>query len=304
MDSGSIVRLLTLAALWGGSFAFIRVAVPALGPAWLAWARVALAFIALFAVALARRDLPSLSAHWRGYLILGAVNSALPFALYAFAEQYVTASTAAILNATSPFFGALGGAIWLGEPLGARRLAGMGLGLAGVVLLVGWQPEPWTVGLLAGIFACLGAALCYGAGGVYAKARMASAPSFAIALYSLLAATIVLAPGLAFTPLPATPTPLVAANVLALALAATAVAYLIYFRLIRDVGPSRALTVTFLIPPFGLLWGVAFLDEKLTANTLSGCALILAGTWFALRSSPPASDSPRGAPQRRNVASR
>ena len=304
MDGGSIVRLLALAALWGGSFAFIRVAVPALGPVWLAWARVSLAFVALFAVALVRRDLPALSTHWRGYLILGAVNAALPFALYTFAEQYITASMAAILNATSPFFGALGAAIWLGEPLGTRRLAGMGLGLAGVALLVGWQPEPWSIGLIAGIAACLGAALCYGAGGVYAKARMSSAPSFAIALYTLLAASIVLAPGLALAPLPATPTPMVAANVLALALAATAAAFLLYFRLIRDVGPSRALTVTFLIPPFGLLWGVAFLDEKLTANTLSECALILAGTWFALRGRSLRSDSRRGAPpQRRRIPS-
>jgi drug/metabolite transporter (DMT)-like permease len=278
-----VARLLSLAALWGGSFAFIRVAVPTLGPIWLAESRVALAFAALFAVALIRRDVPSLAAHWRAYLAIGTVNSALPFALFSFAEQFISASNAAILNATSPFFGAIVAAAWLREPLTARKLTGMALGLAGVVLLVGWQAEPVSASMLMAAVACLAAALCYGVGSVYAKARMTGIPSFAIALYSQLAAAIVLAPALPLAPPPSALSPLVAANVLALALASTAIAYLLYFRLIADVGPARALTVTFLIPLFGVLWGALFLGEPVAINMLSGCALILAGTWLALR---------------------
>ena len=278
-----VARLLSLAALWGGSFAFIRVAVPALGPIWLAESRVALAFAALFAVALIRRDVPSLAAHWRAYLAIGTVNSALPFALFSFAEQFISASNAAILNATSPFFGAIVAAAWLREPLTARKLTGMALGLAGVVLLVGWQGEPVSASMLMAAVACLAAALCYGIGSVYAKARMTGIPSFAIAVYSQLAAAIVLAPALPLAPPPSALSPLVAANVLALALASTAIAYLLYFRLIADVGPARALTVTFLIPLFGVLWGALFLGEPVAINMLSGCALILAGTWLALR---------------------
>lgn len=278
-----VARLVCLAALWGGSFAFIRVAVPALGPIWLAESRVALAFAALFAVALIRRDVPSLAAHWRAFLAIGTVNSALPFALFSFAEQFISASNAAILNATSPFFGAIVAAAWLGEPLRARKLTGMALGLAGVVLLVGWQTEPLSASMLIASLACLAAALCYGIGSVYAKARMTGIPSFAIAVYSQLAAAIVLAPALPFVPPPSALSPLVAANVLALALASTAIAYLLYFRLIADVGPARALTVTFLIPLFGVLWGAVFLREPVSINMLSGCALILAGTWLALR---------------------
>jgi drug/metabolite transporter (DMT)-like permease len=278
-----VARLLSLAALWGGSFAFIRVAVPTLGPIWLAESRVALAFAALFAVALIRRDVPSLAAHWRVYLAIGTVNSALPFALFGFAEQFISASNAAILNATSPFFGAIVAAVWLREPLSARKLTGMALGLAGVVLLVGWQAEPVSASMLMAALACLTAALCYGIGSVYAKARMTGIPSFAIAVYSQLAAAIVLAPALPLAPPPSALSPLVAANVLALALASTAIAYLLYFRLIADVGPARALTVTFLIPLFGVLWGALFLGEPVAINMLSGCALILAGTWLALR---------------------
>jgi len=286
MSPGDTARLLLLAGLWGGSFAFMRVAVPALGPLLLAFSRVTLAFMALFALSLARRSVPPLFAHWRGYLVIGTVNSALPFALFCFAEQYVTASAAAILNATSPFFGALVAALWLGEALTLRKVAGMALGLAGVVVLVGWQPEPLSGTMLWATLACLGAALCYGVASVYAKQRMATVPSSAVALYSQLAAAIVLAPALCFVPSPGPLTPLVAANVLALALASTAFAYLLYFRLIATIGPARALMVTFLIPLFGVLWGFLFLDEPFAANTISGCALIVAGTWIATRMAP------------------
>jgi len=283
MHPRDVVRLLLLAGLWGGSFAFIRVAVPELGALWLAFARVALAFAALFVLALGRRAVPSFLAHWRSYAVIGIVNSALPFALFSFAEEYIGASTAAVLNATSPFFGAVVAALWLKDALTLPKLAGMGLGLAGVVVLVGWQAEPLTGTTLVASLACLAAAFCYGLASVYAKRNMRDVPSAAMALYSQLTAAIVLAPALTFVPLPSSPTPLVVGNVVALALGSTALAYLLYFRLIATIGPARALTVTFLIPLFGVLWGYLFLGEPLAANTLVGCALILGGTWIAAR---------------------
>jgi drug/metabolite transporter (DMT)-like permease len=277
------VRLLILAGLWGGSFAFIRVAAPALGALWLAFARVSIAFVALFALALVRDALPPLLPRWRSYAIVGLINSALPFALFGFAEQYVGASTAAILNATSPFFAAIVSALWLRDPFTRPKLAGMALGLAGVALLVGWQAEPTTTAALAAILACLAAALCYATASCYVKRYLRDVPSQAVALYSQLTAAVALGPALLFVPAPAWPSPLVAWNVLALALGSTAVAYLLYFRLIDSIGPARALTVTFLIPLFGVLWGALFLDEALAWNTLAGCALILGGTWIATR---------------------
>jgi drug/metabolite transporter (DMT)-like permease len=217
---------------------------------------------------------------WRDYLVIGTINSALPFALYAFAEQSVSASTAAILNATSPFFGALVAALWIKEPLTLRQLAGMALGVGGVVWLVGWHGEPLTSSVIVAIFACLAAALCYGIASVYTKVRMSGVPSTSTALYSQLGAAVVLAPALSATPLPAPPSVLVTVNLLALAVASTAYAYRLYFRLIANVGPTRALTVTFLIPLFGVLWGVLFLSEPLGANMIVGGVLILAGTWL------------------------
>jgi drug/metabolite transporter (DMT)-like permease len=282
-----LARLLLLAALWGGSFAFIRVAVPALGPLWLAESRVAIAFVALFALALLRRDVPSVRAHWRGFLAIGVINSALPFALFCYAEQFVTASTAAVLNATSPFFGAAVAAIWLKEALAPLKIAGMAIGLAGVAVLVGWHPERLAPGTMLAIAACLSAALCYGIASVYAKRAMTGVPSFSIALYSQLGAALVLLPSLPLSPAPGALSGLVIANVLALALASTALAYMLYFRLIANIGPARALTVTFLIPLFGVVWGVVFLDETIGVNTVAGCALILGGTWLAVRARSP-----------------
>jgi len=283
MAARSLALLTTLAALWGGSFVFMRYAVPAMGPVPLTFARVALAALVLFALAAARRKVPDLRCHWQGFAIVGIVNSALPFVLFCFAEQTIGASTAGILNATSPFFGAVAAAIWLGEPLTARKIGGMTLGLVGVALLVGLQPEALTRDTVFAIAACLVAALCYGLGAVYAKKRMQGVPSFALACGSQLSAAIILAPVLPFASVPGPVTPWVVFNVAALAVASTAVAYLIYFRLIADIGPSRALTVTFLIPLFGVVWGYVFLDEAVTLNMVAGGALIVAGTALALR---------------------
>ncbi len=300
MPIADIARLLTLAALWGGSFAFMRVAVAALGPLWLAASRVTLAFLALYALALARRDVPALRAHWRDYLTIGIINTALPFALFSFAAQHVTASTAAILNATSPFFATIIAALWLKDRVTPAKIIGMILGMVGVVLLVGWQPEPMSNDKLIAVSACLVAALSYGVASVFAKARLTGLPSFAIALYSQMTAMIVLAPALPFVPPPGSITPLVAANVLALAIASTAIAYMLYFKLIATIGPARALTVTFLIPLFGVLWGFLFLDEKIGANTLAACALIVCGTWLAVRNVRRGRSAHRGPPRRKS----
>lgn len=282
MPARAVALLVILAALWGGSFVFMRVAVPAMGPVPLAFTRVTLAAAALLAIAAAQRRMPDFRARWREFAVVGIVNSALPFVLFCYAEQYVTASAAAILNATSPFFGAVAAAIWLGEPLTWRKIVGMVIGFAGVAVLVGWHLEAMTADTALAIAACLAASLCYGLGGTYTKRKLAGVPSFAIACASQLAAAIALAPAAPFTSMPGPVTPLVAANVVALALASTAIAYLIYFKLIAEAGPARALTVTFLIPLFGVLWGYLFLGEALTPNMLAGGALIVAGTAIAL----------------------
>jgi drug/metabolite transporter (DMT)-like permease len=283
MPVRSAALLVALAALWGGSFVFMRVAVPALGPFMLAFVRVALAAAALLAVGCAQRRLPDLRTHWRAFVLVGIVNSALPFVLFSYAEQYLSASAGAILNATSPFFVAITAAIWLGEAMTPVKIAGLAIGFSGVAVLVGWHPGTMTRDVALATAACLAATVCYALSGTFIKRRLANVPTFGIAAASQLMAALVLAPAAAMAPAPGPVTPLVVANVAALALASTAVAYLIYFKLIADIGPTRTMTVTFLIPLFGVLWGNVFLDEALTLDMLAGGALIVAGTALAVR---------------------
>ena len=278
MKASDLAALLLLAALWGGSFLFMRVAVPVLGPVVLIEARVGVAGLALVAFALVTACLPDLRARWRQYAVIGVLNSALPFTLIAAAELHLSASLAAVLNATAPLFGALIAAAWIKERLTARKLAGLALGLAGVLVLVGWSPLPRTWEVVLSIGASLLGALCYGLASVYTRVRVRGAQPLGLAIGSQLSASVALLPLVPFALPSAQPSTTVLLCVAALALLSTALAYLLYFRLIVNVGPTKALTVTFLTPVFGVSWGALFLGDHISSSTLLGCAIILAGT--------------------------
>jgi drug/metabolite transporter (DMT)-like permease len=283
MKTADYARLTLLAAIWGGAFIFLRVAAPALGAAWTSELRVLLGGLALLAWYRVSGVDVGLRRHARAYLLLGASIIALPFLLYAYAAAHAPASLLAIVNAASPMFGIAWSAALGDERLTARRLAGLALGAAGVALIVGpveARAEPqfhWAVG------AALGAACAYGTTGILMKRFAAGASPRGMAAGNQLAAALVLLLLLPFAPVPAAPSALVVANLLALALLASGVAFVLYFRLIADVGATRALTVTYLIPLFGVLWGRLFLGETLPASALAGGALILAGTALVTR---------------------
>jgi drug/metabolite transporter (DMT)-like permease len=156
---GSAALLVTLAALWGGSFAFMRVAVPALGAVPLAYVRVSIAAAVLLAIALAQRRIPPFRTRWRQFAIVGVVNSAIPFSLFCYAEQYISASAGAVLNATSPFFAVIAGAVFLAQPATRMQLVGIATGMAGVVVLVGLRPGETSEDVLLAVAACLVASL-------------------------------------------------------------------------------------------------------------------------------------------------
>lgn len=274
LDTGAFVLL---SALWGGSYLFIRIASPALGPLVLAEARVSLSALALLLYAAATRRMPDLLSRWRQYLIVGAINSAIPFVLIMAAELHLTASFAAILNATSPLFGAVVTTAWLGEPLTARKVAGLVLGLFGVTVLVGWSALPLTTVVFLSVAASLLAAFSYAIGGAYTKKRAPGAPPLGLAIGSQLGASLVLLPLVPVAMPSAWPSGAVVLAVLALALLSTAVAYLLYFQLIVNVGPTKALMVTFLAPVFGVAWGALFLREPVAPNMVAGTAIVLIG---------------------------
>lgn len=276
MSTRDLTALLTLSALWGGSFLFIRVAAPALGPVVLIELRVLLAGLALLVYALIQRQVPVWCPHWRAFLVIGALNSALPFTLIAAAELHLPASLAATLNATTPLFGALVASVWLAERLSASRLLGLGLGFSGVAALVGLGPLPLTPLVGWSVGASLLAALSYGVAAVYTRLAAKGVSPLALALYSQLSAALLLLPAVPFAWPRVWPGAPVVFSVLALALLCTALAYLLYFGLIARVGAVRATTVTYLAPAFGIVWGDLFLHERLGAGSLFGFALILA----------------------------
>lgn len=272
--------LLLLAALWGASFLFIRIASPVLGPVVLMDLRVFIAGVALVFYAIIFARLPALWSRWKAYLLLGAINAALPFTLIAFAELRLPASLAAILNATTPLFTAIVAAIWLHDRLRVKKVIGLVVGVVGVGMLVGWSSLPLNTTLFLSVGASLAAACCYGIGGVYSKVAFKGTSPLALAVGQQLGAGLLLLPFAALK-LPAALPPLpVLLAVLALALLSTSVGYLLYFHLMANVGPTNTLSVTFLVPVFGLLWGALFLGESLSLGWLVGLGVILLSLVF------------------------
>ena len=275
MGTRDLGALLLLSALWGASFIFIRVAVPALGPFVLVELRVGLAATTLLLCAAALGRLQKLRVRWKQFAVLGIVNVAIPFSLISAAEINLTASLAAILNSTTVMFTAVVAAVWMGDALTARKVFGVVLGIAGVTVVVGWDPITVDRAVILSVGAMLAASLGYAVGSVYAKRTFVGSPPLAIAIGQLTAASMLVLPLAAATLPDERPSTVVVLSVLGLALPSTAVAYMLYFRLISNVGPTSTSTVTLLVPLFGLLFGVVLLDEPVGLGTLAGLTLIL-----------------------------
>ena len=282
MRPADLGRLLLLAAIWGASYLFMRIAVPHVGAEWMVEGRTLSGGLVMAAFLALTRTSPAVAKHWRGYLVLGALAVALPFWLIGTAVKTIDASTAAILNATSPIFSAIVAAFWIRERLTVEKVAGIAISIAGIAILVGWTPRPMTGAELLACSLSLAACACYGAASVYTKVRLKDAPPAALSTASCLVGAAVMAP---FTPWagPAAPVPASAwAAILVLGIVCTGFAFILYYRLIADLGPVRATTVTLLIPVFGILWGVAFLGEPLTPGRIAGAATVLLGCALAL----------------------
>ncbi|MBE9609322.1 DMT family transporter [Chitinilyticum piscinae] len=277
MSTLNLLRLLLLAAIWGASFLFMRLAVPALGPAWLIFSRVALGALFLLAVTLVLRQPTVWRGHRRHFLLLGLLNTALPFLLFAYAARVLPASLLSILNASAPIWGAVITAL-LQRTLPAWRVQlGLLLGLCGVAVLASSGAMALPAGAGLAVVAGLIAPFCYALASSYAK-EPPSVPALANAHGSMWAATLLALPLLPVVPAAGPVTTGALLAVLALGVLCSGVAYLLYFRLVDELGAAAALTVTYLIPVFGVLWGVLFLDERIGGNTLAGGALVLLGT--------------------------
>jgi len=272
-----VPEFLLLALLWGSSFLFMREGAQAFGAFATAWVRVTLAALMLTPVLVWRQEVAVLQQHWRPATLSGLLNSGVPFACYAYALMHITTGMSSILNATTPLFGALIAWFWLGDKLNATRALGLVLGFTGVVLLA--SDVPGGISFQAGgsglaIAACLLATFCYGIAGSFTQRYLQNVPSIVTTTGSLWGASMGLALPAVLTWPSEAPTLRAWAALAIAGLLCTALAYVLYFRLMTRTGPARAMTVTYLIPVFANFFGVVFLDEVVT-HWMMGCALVI-----------------------------
>ncbi|HEX2280939.1 MAG TPA: EamA family transporter [Thermomicrobiales bacterium] len=281
MQTPDRVALVLLGLLWGGGFLFVRIAVPAFGPVALVDLRVLIAGVVLLLWVVARSELPPFWRRWREYLVLGALNVALPFTLIAWAALTVPASLGSILMATVPLFTAPVAAIQLNERVSGRQAAGLIVGFIGVGILVGLNPLPLTPAFVTAVSALLGAAALYALGGVYTARRFTGASPVESTIGQQFAAFALLLPFALAMPPRAWPPLSAVVALLILAVFSSVLAYLLFFRLISSVGATKTATVSYLIPLFGTLWGVVVAQERVGWETLAGMLVILFGVVLA-----------------------
>lgn len=282
MNLRYFLELIALAALWGASFLFMRVAVPEFGPIWLIAWRVFLASLVLVPILIQQGLVSELRKNAKPLMLLGIINSALPFLGFAYATTILTGGFTSILNATVPLFAVL--LVLLGinqEKLSWAQIGGFILGFSGVGILLGWHTATTSPYFWLAVLASLMAALLYAISANYIKSRLTGVSAIVIAVGSQLAASLFFLPLLPFSVPAGLPSLKAILALLALAVFSTALAYLMYFRLIRILGAARAVTVTYLIPLFAMIWGALLLNEPITWDMIAGCIVILIGTALA-----------------------
>lgn len=290
MRTVDTLRLLALAAIWGASFLFMRIIAPELGSVPTAFFRVSIAASGLLVILWLMRIDWDFRGKFKICLVLGMINSGMPATLYSVAAQVLPAGYSAIFNATTPLMGVLIGGLFFSQKLSTTKLAGVFLGLFGVAILTRAGPVAFNLELLMGAVSCLLATTCYGFAGFLAHRWLDEQggldPRLAT-LGSMLGATLLLLPLFGYSALSHPPASWGGASVwlslLGLGLGCTAFAYILYFRLLSDIGPLKSMTVTFMIPPFGVLWGALFLGEPLSWAHLYGGVLIAVALWLVVK---------------------
>lgn len=281
MQPKDLRDLLLLAAIWGSSFLFMRLAVNDFGPIAFIEMRIGISAVFLLVLSAAIGKLEAVKAHWKPISICGILNVALPFFCFAYAAQTLPAGTLAVINAMVPLFGALIARVWLQERLTWMRVLGLAIGFAGIIVLVYKDLSFGAAGSGWAVLAAIGAPFFYGVAACYTSKYLRGVDPIACATGSVTASAIVVLP-LAIWTWPTTPVSGVAwTSAVFLAIACTGIAYIIFYRLIARVGASKAITVTFLVPVFGIFWGVAILSEALPIQVILGASIVLFGTLLA-----------------------
>jgi drug/metabolite transporter (DMT)-like permease len=274
------VLLVILSAIWGASFIFMRILAPVLGPMATADMRLLIAGVALALFLKVRKIDLQWKKNWKRYIITGMLSSGISFLLFSFAALHLPASISVILNALTPMFGALSAVVWLGEKMSWRLVVGIILGFVGVAVIRGGGNFEITGMTTLAMGACVLATMFYGIGSVYVKQKAHDIGAQAIATGSQLTVGILFLPLIFISPPPGEITVEIVIYTLLFALLCSAVAYIIFYRLIKTLGPVKTTTVTFLIPVFGFIWGTIFLQEEITWKMIVGALIVLSGMYF------------------------
>lgn len=276
------LKLILLAAIWGSSFVFMRVIAPVLGPVVTADLRILLAGVVLFAVALYK----GFKFNWKKnifkFTYIGVLSLALPFSFFSYAAMYIPASYSVVLNSTTPLFGVLLAAFMLKEKITLPKLSGVALGMLGVFVIANVKTAEVDEKFLLSVVLCLVAAALYAYNSIYVKLKAAHISPLILSSGSQIMGGLMLALAIPVSPAISSPSLNVILCLLFLAIICTAVAMLLYYQLLESVGPTKSLTVTFLMPVFGIIWGNIFLGEVITLRMVYGSLLILAGTGLVL----------------------
>lgn len=276
MGLRDIAALLLLASIWGGSFIFMRVAAPEFGIYVLVAIRTILATCVLLPILMMTGGVNQIFRHWFPIALVGLANTAVPFVLFNYSSLHLEAGVNAILNATAPMFGAMVAWLWLGDKLTPTAIAGLALGFLGVTVISQQKLGEGDISFVP-ILTALLATTCYGIAASMMKKWLQGVRPLVVATGSQAMASVMLAP-FALSTLPATmPSMNAWLNAVALAILGTAIAYILYFKLIASVGPAKAISVAYMVPLFGIIWGVLFLQEHLSLQTIVGGVMILLG---------------------------
>lgn len=279
MKKSDITALILLGALWGASFLFMRMGAAQFGSMALAGMRAIGAAICSIPLLLSRQRLAELRANWRSVALIGLANSALPFMLFSYAAQSLPAGLSAIFDAIAPLLVALSGWLWLSERLNAMQASGLVIGMTGVVWLIGGSLGLGHGGASVGwaMAACVGANICYTFGAHYSHRRMQSVSPLTVAIGSQVAAALMLLPSTIWLWPTTSPTLQAWVAMFGLAAGCTTFAYVLFYRLLARIGSTRSMSVLYLIPVFGVVWGALFLHETVTLAMAGGCIVILLG---------------------------
>ncbi|HAS72863.1 MAG TPA: multidrug transporter [Clostridiales bacterium UBA8960] len=280
MQTKNVLLLVLLSAIWGGSFIFMRVLAPVFGAIGTANIRLFVGAVFLLVIFHFTGFKIQWKRDWKFLLVIGVINSAIPFSLFSFAALHIPASISVVINSMTPMFGALFASLILKEKLTLRKTIGLLTGMTGVAIISGSKALPSTAISYFAIAACLFATCCYGLSGALIKKYGQNIEAKAMAGGSQLFASMALFPFLLTTGVTSKVTPNIAMTMIAFGILCSAIAYLIYYYLIKEMGPTPALSVTFLMPVFGILWGVLLLDEALYAQMVVGALVILVGVYL------------------------